>query len=286
MMRGLLESELGRRTLIMGILNITPDSFSDGGAFLDREAAMRQAERMAHEGADLLDIGGESTRPGAQPVPLDEELKRAIPVIRAVRQALPEIPLSIDTYKARVAAEALDAGADLVNDVSALRFDPEMAGLVAKADVPIILMHMKGTPQTMQDTPFYTDVVREICDFSRERIEFAQQAGIASRKIIVDPGIGFGKRPQDNTEILKRLNELKALGRPLLLGTSRKSFLGAITRRSVKERLEETIASCVIGVLHGADILRVHDVGPVKHAIQVADVIRERDEVFSHETRA
>jgi dihydropteroate synthase len=274
-MKPSFESELGRRTLIMGIVNVTPDSFSDSGAFFDPEAAIGQALLMAHEGADILDIGGESTRPGAQPVPLDEELRRVIPVIRAVRQALPQMPISIDTYKARVAEAALAAGATLVNDVSALRFDPQMASLVAEADVPVILMHMKGAPQTMQNAPSYTDVVREITEFLRERIAFAQAAGIAIEKIIVDPGIGFGKRPQDNTEILRRLHELKALGRPILLGTSRKSFLGAITRRPVTERLEETIASCVIGALRGADIVRVHDVGPVKHALQVADAIKE-----------
>lgn len=274
-MQAAFESELGRRTLIMGILNITPDSFSDGGVFFNPEAALRQAERLAQEGADMLDIGGESTRPGAQPVPLEEELRRVIPVIRAVRGALPELPISIDTYKARVAEEALAAGATLINDVSALRFDPRMAPLIAEACVPIVLMHMKGTPQMMQQNPDYTDVVREITEFLRERIAFTQEAGIALEKIIIDPGIGFGKRPQDNTEILGRLHELKSLGRPILLGTSRKSFLGAITRRPVEQRLEETIASCVIGVLHGADIVRVHDVGPVKHALQVADAIKE-----------
>lgn len=274
-MKPSFESELGRRTLIMGILNITPDSFSDGDVFFNPEAALRQAERLAQEGADILDIGGESTRPGAQPVSLEEELRRVIPVIRAARQALPQMPISIDTYKARVAEGALDAGATLINDVSALRLDPQMASLVAEAGVSVVLMHMKGTPQTMQQSPVYTDVVREITDFLRERMAFAEQAGIAIEKIIIDPGIGFGKRPQDNTEILRRLHELYALGRPILLGTSRKSFLGAITRRPVEQRLEETIASCVIGVLHGANIVRVHDVGPVKHALQVADAIKE-----------
>jgi dihydropteroate synthase len=267
-------AEIGRRTLIMGILNVTPDSFSDGGRYTTVEAAVAHAQRLVAEGADILDIGGESTRPGADPVPLEEELRRVLPVVRAVRRALPEVCLSVDTYKARVAAEALEAGADLINDVSALRFDPEMARVVAQAGVPVVLMHMKGTPKTMQQNPTYQDVVREIVAFLRERIEFAVAQGIARERILVDPGIGFGKRPEHNTEILRRLGELRELGRPILLGTSRKSFLGALTKRPVEERLEETIASVVVGVLHGADIVRVHDVAPLKPALAVADAVR------------
>jgi len=267
-------SEIGKRTLIMGIVNVTPDSFSDGGRYTTVEAAVAYAERLAAEGADILDIGGESTRPGADPVPLDEELRRVIPVVKAVRQALPEVCISVDTYKARVAREALEAGADMINDVSALRFDPEMASVVAEVGVPVVLMHMKGTPKTMQQNPTYGDVVREILAFLRERIEFAVSQGIARDRVIVDPGIGFGKRPEHNTEILQRLGELRELGRPILLGTSRKSFLGALTKRPVEKRLEETIASVVVGVLHGADIVRVHDVAPLKHALAVADAVR------------
>ena len=267
-------SEIGKRTLIMGILNVTPDSFSDGGRYTTVAAAVAHAERLVAEGADVLDIGGESTRPGADPVPLDEELRRVIPVVKAVRRALPEVCLSVDTYKARVAQEALEAGADVINDVSALRFDPEMASVVAQAGAPVVLMHMKGTPKTMQQNPTYQDVVREILEFLEERIAFAVSQGIARERIIVDPGIGFGKRPEHNTQILQRLGELRELGRPILLGTSRKSFLGALTKRPVEERLEETIASVVVGVLHGADIVRVHDVAPLKHALAVADAVR------------
>ena len=271
-------ADIGKRTLIMGILNVTPDSFSDGGRYTTVEAAVAHAERLAAEGADILDIGGESTRPGADPVPLEEELHRVIPVIEAVRKALPEICISVDTYKARVAREALEAGADVINDVSALRFDPEMAAVAAQAGAPVVLMHMKGTPKTMQQNPTYQDVVREIVAFLEERIAFAVSQGIARERIIVDPGIGFGKRPEHNTEILRRLGELRELGRPILLGTSRKSFLGALTRRPVEERLEETIASVVVGVLHGADIVRVHDVAPLEHALAVADAVRyDRD---------
>lgn len=258
----------------MGILNVTPDSFSDGGLYLSVEAAVAHAKRLAEEGADILDIGGESTRPGAEPVPLEEELKRVIPVVQAVRGELPEICISVDTYKARVAEEALAAGADMINDVSALRFDPHMAEVVAQAGAPVVLMHMLGTPKTMQQNPTYRDVVAEIVDFLRERIIYAIGQGISEGNIIVDPGIGFGKRPEHNLEILRRLSEFKVLGRPILLGTSRKSFLGALTKRPVEKRLEETISSVVIGTLQGADIVRVHDIGPIKQALMVADAIR------------
>lgn len=267
-------SEIGTRTLVMGVLNVTPDSFSDGGQFTDVEAAVRQASQMADDGADILDIGGESTRPYADPIPVETELDRVLPIIKAVRAELPEILISIDTYKADVAERAIKAGADLVNDVSALRFDERMAEVVADADAPVVLMHMKGTPQTMQDDPHYDDVVAEITHFLQERIEWARDHGIKTSNIIVDPGIGFGKRPEDNVEIVRRLSEFRALGRPFLLGTSRKSFLGTMTNRSPSERLEETIASVVVGALHGADIVRVHDVGPIVHALAVADAFR------------
>ena len=266
--------DLGTRTLVMGVLNVTPDSFSDGGRFIDADAAVAQARHMAEEGADILDIGGESTRPHADPIPLETELQRTLPVIEAVRAELPNIPISIDTYKADVAEQALNAGADIVNDVSALRFDERMVQVVADAGVPVILMHMKGTPQTMQDDPQYDDVVAEIVQFLRERLEWAKAHGIDESKIIIDPGIGFGKRPEDNVEIVQRLSEFKELGRPVLLGTSRKSFLGALTHRPPAERLEETLASVVVGALHGADIVRVHDVGAVKHALAIADAFR------------
>jgi len=274
-MRTEVLAQLGSRTLIMGILNVTPDSFSDGGRYTSVEAAVAHARRMAEEGADIIDIGGESTRPGAEPVPLEEELRRVIPVVEAVRAELPRICISVDTYKAKVAEEALRVGADMINDVSALRFDTRMAEVAAEAGAPVVLMHMRGTPKTMQQDPRYDDVVREIIEFLDERISWAVSQGIDREKIIVDPGIGFGKRPEHNTEILRRLGELKALGRPVLLGTSRKSFLGALTKRPVEKRLEETVASVVIGALHGADIVRVHDVGAVKHALTVADAIKQ-----------
>ena len=266
--------ELGTRTLVMGVLNVTPDSFSDGGQFTDLDAAVAQARQMADDGADALDVGGESTRPYADPVPLETELDRVLPVIERVRAELPNMPISIDTYKADVAEQALNAGADIVNDVSALRFDERMAEVVAQAGVPVVLMHMKGTPQTMQADPHYDDVVAEIVQFLRERLEWAEAHGMDASKIIIDPGIGFGKRPEDNVEIVQRLSEFKQLGRPVLLGTSRKSFLGAMTHRPPSERLEETIASVVVGALHGADIVRVHDVGPIGHALAVADAFR------------
>lgn len=266
--------QVGRRTLLMAVLNVTPDSFSDGGRYANVAAALAHAKKMAEEGADILDIGGESTRPGAEPVSLDEELHRVIPVIEAVRAELPDICISVDTYKAQVAEEALKAGADMINDVSALRLDPHMAEVVAQADVPLVLMHMLGTPKTMQQNPTYGDVVTEIIEFLRARMAWAAGRGISEERIIVDPGIGFGKRPEHNTQILQRLAELKQLGRPVLLGTSRKSFLAALTKRPVEKRLEETIASVVIGVLHGADIVRVHDVEPIKYALMVADAIR------------
>ena len=266
--------QLGTRTLLMGILNVTPDSFSDGGRYVSIEAALAHAKRLMEEGADIIDIGGESTRPGADPVPLEEELMRVIPVINAVRKELPNARISIDTYKAPVAERALEAGADMINDVSALQLDPRMAKVVAQADVPVVLMHMLRTPKTMQQSPTYQDVVGEIMQFLRERILWAMDQGMSEEKIIIDPGIGFGKKPEHNTEILRRLSELTVLKRPLLLGTSRKSFLGALTKRPVEQRLEETIASVVIGVLHGADIVRVHDVAAVKYALMVADAIR------------
>lgn len=268
-------SDLGRRTLVMGILNVTPDSFSDGGRFFSLESAVAHARQLIREGADIIDVGGESTRPGAEPVPAEEELRRVLPVIRAIRKEF-SVPISIDTYKAIVAEAALAAGANIVNDISALRFDPQMVEVVAHARVPIVLMHMLGTPQTMQQNPVYTDVVREIKEFLGERIAFARAHGI--REIIIDPGIGFGKTVAHNVEILRRLSELKDLGCPILIGTSRKSFIGKLggTEENplpISERLEGTIASNVIAVLHGAQIVRVHDVAAMKRALAIVDAV-------------
>jgi dihydropteroate synthase len=269
-------SALGKRTLVMGILNVTPDSFSDGGQFFALERAVEHARRLIAEGADILDIGGESSRPGAQPVPEEEELRRVVPVIRAIRTES-AVPISIDTYKAAVAEAALEAGANIVNDISALRFDPQMVTAVAHARVPVVLMHMLGEPRTMQQNPVYTDVVREIKEFLAERIVFARAHGI--ERILIDPGIGFGKTVAHNVEIIRRLSELKELHCPLLIGTSRKSFIGRLCGTDESplppsERLEGTIASTMIAVWNGAQIVRVHDVAPMKRALAIVDAVR------------
>ena len=256
--------------LVMGVVNVTPDSFSDGGAFLDRDAAVRHGLRLAFEGADLLDVGGESTRPGAAPVAEREELDRVIPVIEGIRAAGAHARISIDTSKAAVAAAALDAGADYVNDVTALRGDPEMAALVAQRGVDVCLMHMLGTPRTMQSEARYDDVVRDVRTFLEERIDVATAAGIARERIEVDPGIGFAKTLEHNLELLRRLDALTALGRPVVLGTSRKSFLGTITGRETAERMPATLATVVMGYERGATVFRVHDVAPARDALAVA----------------
>ena len=254
--------------LLMGILNVTPDSFSDGGKFLARDRAIGRALEMEENGADIIDIGGESTRPGAEKVELEEELERTIPVIEEIRKET-DIPVSIDTYKSRVAEAALDAGADIVNDISALRFDPELGRLVGERDVPVVLMHMQGEPKTMQKDPSYRDPVEDIKEFLRGRIAEAIELGVPRDKIIVDPGIGFGKKYDDNYEILQRLEEFKTLGRPLLLGTSRKSFIGDTLNLPSDQRVEGTIATNVVGVMKGASILRVHDVKENYRALKV-----------------
>ncbi len=269
-------SALGRRTLVMGILNVTPDSFSDGGKFFTLESALERARQLIREGADILDIGGESSRPGAQPVPAEEELRRVIPVIRAIR-AESSVPISVDTYKASVAQAALEAGANMINDISALRFDPQMVTVVARARVPVVLMHMLGDPRTMQQNPVYSDVVREIKEFLAERIAFARAHGI--EQILIDPGIGFGKTVAHNIEILRRLGELAELQCPILIGTSRKSFIGWLGSRGseplpIEQRLEGTIASTVLAVLNGAQVVRVHDVAPMKRALAIIDAVR------------
>src|SRR3990172_4076326 len=236
------EINLSRRALIMGVPNITPDSFSDGGRFLDPTKALRHAKEMVAAGADLIDVGGESTRPGAEPISSEEELHRVIPVIERLSQEIP-VPVSIDTYKAEVARKALQAGARWVNDISSLRFDPKMVALIAESQAPVVLMHMKGTPMDMQRDPRYESVIGEIYSFLEERIEFAVSAGIRREQIIIDPGIGFGKRTQDNLMILAGLDRFQSLGRPILLGTSRKSFIGQVLDLPVDERLERTDAT-------------------------------------------
>jgi dihydropteroate synthase len=255
---------------IMGVVNVTPDSFSDGGAFLDRDAAIEHGLRLAFEGADLLDIGGESTRPGAEPVPERVERGRVIPVIEGIRARGEAVRISIDTSKAAVAAAALDAGAEYVNDVTALRGDPDMAALVAERGVDVCLMHMLGTPRTMQAEAHYDDVVTDVREFLEERIAAAVDAGIALERIEIDPGIGFAKNVDHNLELLGRLREIASIGRPVVLGTSRKSFLGKITGRETAERVPATLATVVMGYERGAEVFRVHDVAAARDALVVA----------------
>ena len=256
MVRG-KELDLSQRPHIMGILNVTPDSFSDGGHFFNSARAVSRALQMAEQGADIIDVGGESTRPGSEPVPLDEELRRVIPVIEGIRQRS-NVLISVDTYKAEVAEQALQAGADIVNDISAARFDEKMAAVVKKYDCPLVIMHMQGTPKTMQEQPFYDDVIQDISDFFVERMNILSKQGIS--KIILDPGIGFGKRVSDNLKIIQSFHEFKKLGQPLLIGLSRKSFLGRILDREVDQRLAGTLAANLLAIQSGAHIVRVHDV--------------------------
>jgi dihydropteroate synthase len=263
----------------MGIVNVTPDSFSDGGLFVDPRAAIEHGRRLVSEGADIIDVGGESTRPGATPVAAEEELRRVIPVLEGVAAAGLTAQISIDTYKASVAREALAAGASLVNDVSALRADPEMAAVVAQSGADCCLMHMLGEPATMQRAggPKYTDVVDEVKAFLQERLEFAVGEGIARERILLDPGIGFGKTVEHNLELLRRLPELQTLGAPIVIGTSRKGFLGRIIARAagqsgpadVADRLAGTIASNVLAYERGASVFRVHEVAAVREALAV-----------------
>jgi dihydropteroate synthase len=256
------------RFRVMGVVNVTPDSFSDGGEFLDPAAAIAHGRRLATDGAGILDIGGESTRPGAAPVDAEEEVRRVLPVIEALADTGTQI--SIDTTKTEVAGRALDAGASIVNDVSAFRFAPELAGLVADAGADCCLMHMLGEPRTMQEDPRYDDVVADVKAFLDERMRFATAAGVREDRIWLDPGIGFGKTLQHNLELLRRLDEIVALGRPVVVGTSRKSFLGKLTGKPEKERLPGTIATNVIALERGARIFRVHDVAEVTEALTVA----------------
>lgn len=260
-----------KRTMIMGVLNVTPDSFSDGGLFFDSAKAVEHALQMIQDGADIIDIGGESTKPGSDPVSESEEIRRVKPVIeRLVKET--SVPISIDTYKPRVAEECLRAGARIVNDVSGLR-NEEMIKVVAQYKVPVVIMHMKGTPKSMQENPVYRDVVQEIKEFFRERIKAAREAGI--QDIILDPGIGFGKTVEHNLQILKRLGEFKELGFPILIGTSRKSFIWKLNDDApAEQRLEGSLASMVIAIMNGAAMVRVHDVKPAKKAVQVADAIK------------
>ena len=256
---------------LMGVVNVTPDSFSDGGLYLDPAEAIAHGEELVAAGASILDVGGESTRPGAEEVSLEEELRRVEPVVAGLAGA--GAAVSIDTSKAAVAAAALDAGAGIVNDVTALRGDPEMAALCAERGATVVLMHMLGTPRTMQDEPRYDDVVAAVRDFLAERVEGATAAGVAEERIWLDPGIGFGKTAAHNLELLRRLGELRELGLPLVVGTSRKSFIGRVDGSDAGERLGGTIASSVLAAAEGADVLRVHDVAEMSQAMAVAAAV-------------
>ncbi|MCK4428552.1 MAG: dihydropteroate synthase [candidate division Zixibacteria bacterium] len=268
--------DLSSRTHLMGILNVTPDSFSDGGKFFQVEHAVKQGIRMAEEGADMIDVGGESTRPESDPVTIEEELSRVIPVIGALSKEI-DIPISIDTYKSEVAKKALDSGAEMINEISALRFDPKMKEVAAEYQVPIVLMHIKGTPKNMQETPYYDDVIEEIIEYLKESTKLAKDAGIGEENIIVDPGIGFGKRLEDNLNILKNLKKFSILDCPILVGPSRKSFIGKILGLPVEERLEGSLASLAVSIMNGANIVRVHDVKESKRVACLVDTILNVD---------
>lgn len=270
----------GKKTYIMGILNVTPDSFSDGNKFFSVDDAVNHAVKMQNEGADIIDIGGESTRPSAEGISKNEEMKRVIPVIEELIDKV-RIPISIDTYKSDVAMKALNRGASLVNDITALQGDKKLVNIVEKYDVPICLMHMKGNPRNMQKNPQYNNIIKEIHDFLKERTEYAMFHDIKKENIIIDPGLGFGKRTgrgiEDNCEILGRLSELKSLGFPILVGPSRKTFIGNVTggkqQLPVTDRLEGSLAAACVAVMNGADIVRVHDIKETRRCIDIIDCI-------------
>jgi len=264
--------DCSERTLVMGILNVTPDSFSDGGEFLEAEVAVRHGVQMAADGADALDVGGESTRPGSEPVSADDEIGRVVPVIARLVREVPAVPVSVDTRKAEVAAAALDAGASIVNDVSAGR-DPEMFEVARDRGAAVVLMHMKGEPGSMQESPSYDDVVGEVHEYLRERIEAAEFAGIDAGRIAIDPGIGFGKALEHNLELIRRIDAFLDLGRPVLVGPSRKRFIGTILDLPHDQRVEGTIGAAAWLAARGAHVLRVHDVREVVRAVRVLDAI-------------
>ncbi len=272
--------DLSRSGLIMGVLNVTPDSFSDGGRFLEEEAAFRQAERMVEEGADILDIGGESSRPGSEPVTLKEELRRVIPVLKRIRARFPDLLLSVDTYKAETARQALAAGADIINDISALTVDEEMPALVKDSDAGVILMHMRGTPKTMQIDPHYDDVVTEVFDYLKSRVDFLLQAGVSRDRIAIDPGYCFGKRLQDNVELVRDLRRFTSLDQPIVVGVSRKSMIAQLLgdpKLPSEDRIWPTVALTSLLREQGAHIFRVHDVRPNREALRMTESILFND---------
>lgn len=268
--------DFSKKTYIMGVLNVTPDSFSDGGLYLDREKAVEQGLKLVSEGADIIDIGGESSRPGSSPITAEEEINRTIPVISSLSK-LVEVPISIDTYKSEVASRAIDAGASIVNDISGLRFDPQMAKVLSESNVAVIIMHIKGTPKNMQINPVYEALIPEILDYLRESIAICRKHGIPDENIIIDPGIGFGKTFEHNLEIINNLREFSLLGKPIAIGVSRKAFIGKILGDvPPSQRLEGTASAVAISVYNGANIIRVHDVSEMSKVVKIADAIKRQ----------
>lgn len=270
---GRFSLELGKRTHVMGVLNRTPDSFSDAGKFMDEKSAIGRIRKMVRDGADIIDIGGESTRPGSRRVSVPEEMERTIPVIEKISGEL-EVPISIDTSKHEVAREAIRRGAAIVNDITGLKADPKMAGVISESGAAVCVMHIKGTPRDMQDNPVYGDLMAEIIGSLRESIDIALEAGISPDRIIVDPGIGFGKTVCHNLNIINRLSELKVLDKPILIGTSRKSFIGAVLNKTVGDRLMGTAATLALAIRGGADIIRVHDVKEMALVARMSDAVK------------
>ena len=269
-----------KQSLIMGILNVTPDSFSDGGKYLEKNNAINHALAMIDNGADIIDVGGESTRPFSDPVSLDEEISRVIPVIEGIRKES-DVCISIDTTKSEVATAALNSGASLINDVSAMEVDPLMIDVALKFDCPIIIMHMKGTPKNMQDNPQYESLISDIKDYLQERVDFIVSKGINSKKIVIDPGIGFGKTVENNFEIINNLNHFTKMGFPVMLGASRKSFIGISLDLPEEDRLEGSLAANIIGLQNGAKIFRVHDVAETNKAFVIANKIFNSNHLIS-----
>lgn len=264
--------DLGKKTCLMGILNLSPDSFYDGGQFSNLSQVVQRAHQMVAEGVDIIDIGAESTRPGSMPVPAAEEIQRLVPVVKRLREEVP-VPISIDTYKAQTARAVLDLGIHMINDISGLHFDSQMAQCIAEYKAPVILMHIQGTPRDMQKNPFYRHLIPEIMDYLQEGINKAREAGIPEDKIIIDPGIGFGKTLAHNLDIIHRLTEFQSLDKPILLGPSRKSFIGKVLDLPAAERLEGTAAAVAIGIMNGAHIVRIHDVKAMLRVARIADAI-------------
>ena len=263
------------KTLIMGVLNITPDSFSDGGKYFSKNAAIKHALKLINEGSDIIDVGGESTRPGASPLTIEEEITRVIPVIKEIRKLSKNILISIDTYKSEVAKEAVKYGANIINDISGLVMDDRMVHIAAELDVPVIIMHLKGTPMDMQVNPTYENLISEITEFLRTQIQYALKNGVKKHNIIIDPGIGFGKTIEHNFKIIANLEKFKKIGFPILIGPSRKSFIGNLLKLPLDKRLEGTAASIAIGIVNGARIVRVHDVLEMKRVSSIADKVNE-----------